>query len=145
MAHQFYTAAIVLLAHGTVNRLMVNIRQKTIQKAAGCVVRIAGRIRQCMMHMVRYGIDLFRNNFEGKVLRKKTPETITERISAMRAIAVMPYGAMCTHNNHTIHKGNYKQLKSKVFKDEQKQERGQHHDHHPAHKREPVFFVLKYV
>lgn len=77
------------------------------------------------MHMMRYRVYFFGDDFKGKILGKKPPEFIAEGVSAMCTIPVKPDGTMCAHNYHTVNKGYNKQLKRKVFEYEQKQKRCQ--------------------
>jgi hypothetical protein len=72
--------------------------------------------------MMGYNINLFWNYINGKVLCKEPPEGISKSIGAMSTIPMVPDSAVCTHNNHTVHKCSQQRPNMKKIEKENKKE-----------------------
>ena len=98
-----------------------------------------------MVHMMGNDVDFFWYDTDRQVLRNEPPEPITESISPMRAIAVVPDRAVRTHDDHTVNKG--RQDRPPVQEENQEQDKERHEAEHfqPAEKGQSVLTVLKQV
>lgn len=119
---------------------MVGICEEAIQKPGTRIIRIARLIRHRMMHMVGDDIDLLRNYIDGQIPRDKSPEPVTKRIGAVRAIPVIPDSAMGTHNYHAIYKSNGHQVEMEISKKEDKQAGKEDHKLKPTEEGQPILF-----
>ena len=64
---------------------------------------------------------------------------ITECISTMRTIAVVPDGTVCTHHNHSINKSSPEQPPIKIKTEKENSKRYQAKHFYPVEERKPVF------
>ena len=94
---------------------------------------------------MRNHIYFFGNDTYGQILCKKAPEGISELISPMRAIPVMPYGAVGAHNDHAVQESSDEQLPGKKMEKEHQEKWCQAQNFEPTKKGQPVFAVFKNV